>query len=425
MPSAVDDRIERLGELELADHLGGEVRHRHQHVGIDAAGLGLDHDIGDVLARRPAGPLDLVLRLRLVELVEERVPAVLLAGLELLPAHHLQRSCGRRRGRVRPVKRRGERAAAEGGGAGQQLPAGRARIGRCCGRRCAGLFRSWWSRSSPPLAAPRIGRRRLVDSGLVTVYCLQSERRERPWSCQAAGSEVCRGEAAILREHCQQALVGAADMLLDGRRRPLASSPQRTASSSLRVVAVPAVEIVVRQRVAQQQEHHDLRAQALPGAVEPAVMGGAEQRVVEVDVELGDLLPGDVCARSRLKKQENCVERREVGRRRALAGLLDRKALEGRAQAVDLLDVVGRDRRDRRAAMGLVDDQALLLELEQRLADRSAADVELAGEIVLDQPRAGRELAGQDGFADRVDDVVHQDATLAAAGWSGRRCYRS
>ena len=50
------------------------------------------------------------------------------------------------------------------------------------------------------------------------------------------------------------------------------------------MVAVPAVEIVVGEGVAEEEEDHHLRAQALPGAVEPAVVGGAEQGVVEVDV---------------------------------------------------------------------------------------------------------------------------------------------
>ena len=59
------------------------------------------------------------------------------------------------------------------------------------------------------------------------------------------------------------------------------------------------------------------------------------------------------------------------------------------------------------------DDQPFLLEAEQRLADRPAAHRELACEVVLDQSRARRELAGQNRFADGIDDVVHEDAALA------------
>ena len=115
-----DDPVERLGKLELADHLGGEVRHRHQHVGIDAAGLGLDHHVGDVLAGGPASPLDLILVLRGVEFVEQGVPAVLFAGLELFPAHDLQGDAII--GECAPAERRaGHRCAAEQGSTTEQL----------------------------------------------------------------------------------------------------------------------------------------------------------------------------------------------------------------------------------------------------------------------------------------------------------------
>ena len=127
------------------------------------------------------------------------------------------------------------------------------------------------------------------------------------------------------------------------------------------MVAVPAVEIVVGQGVAEEEEDHDLRAQALPGAVEPAVVRGAEQGVVEVDVVARDLPAGDALARSGLKEQENRLEGGEVLGGGAGAGVLDGEALEGGAQAVDLGDVLARGGRDGGAAVGLVDDEAFLL----------------------------------------------------------------
>jgi hypothetical protein len=63
--------------------------------------------------------------------------------------------------------------------------------------------------------------------------------------------------------------------------------------------------------------------------------------------------------------------------------------------------------------MGLVDDEALLLQAEDRLADRPAADIELGGEVILDQPHAGGELSAEDRLAYGIGDVVHEDAPLA------------
>ena len=63
--------------------------------------------------------------------------------------------------------------------------------------------------------------------------------------------------------------------------------------------------------------------------------------------------------------------------------------------------------------MRLVRHEPFLLKLEEGLADRAAADCELAREVVLNEACAWREPAGEDGFADRIDNVVHQDAALA------------
>ena len=168
--------------------------------------------------------------------------------------------------------------------------------------------------------------------------------------------------------------------------------------------------------VAEQQEHHHLRAQPFPGAVEPRVVRGPEQGVVEVDIVARHLLAGDSLARSGLKKRENRLKGRQVGRGGVAAGLLHRQSLQRGAQGVDLGDVLAGDGGDGGTAMRLVDDEAFLLELEERLADRAAAHVQHPREVVLDQPRTGGEAPGEDRLADRVDDVVHQHAPAARRG---------
>src|SRR5579871_4906898 len=107
------------------------------------------------------------------------------------------------------------------------------------------------------------------------------------------GNSALSGVARPLGQHCPEPVQGSADMGFDGIhcRSDIAGADD---VEELAMVAVPAVEIVVGQRVAKQEEDHDLRPQPLPGAIEALMMGGAEERVVEVDVELSDLLAGDL-----------------------------------------------------------------------------------------------------------------------------------
>ncbi len=62
-------------------------------------------------------------------------------------------------------------------------------------------------------------------------------------------------------------------------------------------------------------------------------------------------------------------------------------------------------------------DEALLLELAERLADGSAADAELGREGDLEQSRAGGDLAAEDPGAQAEQDVLSQDASLGR--WEG------
>ena len=59
--------------------------------------------------------------------------------------------------------------------------------------------------------------------------------------------------------------------------------------------------------------------------------------------------------------------------------------------------------------MPVDDDQAFLAQPGQRLPHRAAADRELGGKFVLDQPLPGLEAAGRDGVAQGVRDLVGQD----------------
>ena len=79
-----------------------------------------------------------------------------------------------------------------------------------------------------------------------------------------------------------------------------------------------------------------------------------------------------------------------------------RVALEQRAQLVEVVEVVGVVHADHRAAVRRRLDQALGLEHEQRLADRRAADPELARELLLLQALARLEPPVEDRLADQL-----------------------
>ena len=97
----------------------------------------------------------------------------------------------------------------------------------------------------------------------------------------------------------------------------------------------------------------------------------------------------------------------------------DRQALERQTQAVDLLEVGSRQARDDRAAVAAQQHQPLLLELQQRFADRAAAHLMAGGDLDLAQPLAGREVALQDGLAQLRADRRRERARPSGA--IGRR----
>src|SRR5262249_37668549 len=65
-------------------------------------------------------------------------------------------------------------------------------------------------------------------------------------------------------------------------------------------------------------------------------------------------------------------------------------------------------RRDDRASAGDELDQALRLQVPQRLADDRPADLEALTEVALYQPLAGLVVAQDDGVAQQLDDLLAQ-----------------
>ena len=65
-----------------------------------------------------------------------------------------------------------------------------------------------------------------------------------------------------------------------------------------------------------------------------------------------------------------------------------------------------RELGDDGAAVRAPHRQTLALELHERVADRTAADAERIGELLLAQAVAGREVAAQDRVPQPVDDLV-------------------
>ncbi len=81
-------------------------------------------------------------------------------------------------------------------------------------------------------------------------------------------------------------------------------------------------------------------------------------------------------------------------------------ALERGPQTVDLSDVVRREAHDERASAGLLLQEALGPEQLERLAHRPTADVELLGDLRLDEVLALLEPAVEDLFPDAIGGVL-------------------
>ena len=93
----------------------------------------------------------------------------------------------------------------------------------------------------------------------------------------------------------------------------------------------------------------------------------------------------------------------------------DRQRFVDDAHRVELLEIVDRKRADAAAAIHFGFDQPLALQHADRLAERAAADAELAGELHLRERFARRERAVENGLAQAGVDRPRHVAGLAAA----------
>ena len=181
-------------------------------------------------------------------------------------------------------------------------------------------------------------------------------------------------------------------------------------------VVPPGGELVVL-RTELNQVQVDLGTQSRPGPADPFVVAGLEDGVVKFNVERGDRLPGQR-ARQIAEPGQHLLDPVEIGARRQPAEPLDGEFLQGGAQAVDLIGIIAGQGGHRGPAVPVDDDQAFLAQPGQRLPHRAAADGELGGQLMLDQPLPGLEAAGHDGLAQGVRDLIGQDP---AGGRTQRR----
>jgi hypothetical protein len=82
------------------------------------------------------------------------------------------------------------------------------------------------------------------------------------------------------------------------------------------------------------------------------------------------------------------------------------------AQGVHFFDLVLGDRRDEGTAMGIADQQPLLLELAKRFTYWSATHPKLLGKVRFKDPVARPQLAGDDHALKLIDDSAAERAGL-------------
>ena len=96
-----------------------------------------------------------------------------------------------------------------------------------------------------------------------------------------------------------------------------------------------------------------------------------------------------------------------------LDGQLDGERFEFRADANQLADFGARERSDHAALIGLADDEPLVFERHQRLANRGLADADIARDARFHDAVAGFEVARHDHVADGFGDLIGQGRTTA------------
>jgi hypothetical protein len=80
--------------------------------------------------------------------------------------------------------------------------------------------------------------------------------------------------------------------------------------------------------------------------------------------------------------------------------------LETEPERLDLLELLDGQGRDARAAAGDADDESFALQTPERVADRSQADLEAAGELLESEPLVRAEPEAADLLSERAVDAL-------------------
>ena len=149
--------------------------------------------------------------------------------------------------------------------------------------------------------------------------------------------------------------------------------------------------------------------QHAPGALEERVLGGGEDEGVEVGVALG-VAQGVAIAGGLGTFLYKGFQARDVlgGEARGEAG--GREALDDGAEGVDLFYVVGTHLGEEVAAAGAMDDETIVDQAEEGLANGSEADAESTGDGPFLEALSGAESARSDLLQDVALDAVAEAA---------------
>jgi hypothetical protein len=150
-----------------------------------------------------------------------------------------------------------------------------------------------------------------------------------------------------------------------------------------------------------------LAVQGVDHSQQPGAPGGQKQGHVELAIAFRVPRAVGVAARC-LKNRSGLVQARS----RVMRGCKpQRRALERRANFVNLAGLGHAQRAHACAAIALKNDPALAFQLTERLAHRNAADVEVLREILLPQRLARPELAFDDRLTQRLSDDFRRALT--------------
>ena len=139
--------------------------------------------------------------------------------------------------------------------------------------------------------------------------------------------------------------------------------------------------------------------------------GGGIERHVKASVELAH--PRNVVFAVDLG--DDLIRAVEIGRGQVRQRVAKRLRLQPAADG-EIVERIGeRDLDDDGAAMRLEINKPLRFQLAERLADRHAADIEAASEILLAQRRSRRQRAGEDRLLERRRDIFRRRPEPAPA----------